>query len=681
MDLFSPVTQLRGIGPARAAQLAKLGIVTLYDLLAYFPREYEDRTHPVEIAELQPGVPACFRAMVVSQPVLRRIGKGRDLTRLTVADETGQLTITYFNQPYVKEQLHYGESYYFYGALQPDYGMQMANPAHEPANRPGAVTNRLLPVYPLTAGISNRQLCACVQQALEHAAKLLPELLPEDIRQQYALCGVTEAYTAVHMPPDWETLQRARRRLVFEEFFIFSAGLAVLRASRTALSAVPYQTQCMPAFYAALPFRLTHAQQAAIDTILADLSSGHVMNRLVQGDVGSGKTMVAAAACYCAVRNGRQAAFMAPTEILAEQHAKTLTALLGPLGVQVLLLTGSQTPAQKRAAREKLMSGDAQLVIGTHALISETVVFRDLGLVVADEQHRFGVAQRTKLTEKGHAPHLLVMSATPIPRTLALIAYGDLDVSVIGELPPGRLPVETFLVSEALRERLHAFIRRQCQAGHQVYVVCPAVEESEDGVLRSAEAWAQTLQQSVFPDLRVGLLHGKMKSAEKDAALAAFSAGETDILVATTVVEVGVDVPNATLMVIENAERFGLSQLHQLRGRVGRGSAQSYCVLVSGTRNEETKKRLQALCKTTDGFKIAEQDLALRGPGDFFGSRQHGLPLLKVASLQMDLETLQDAQRAAASVIQDASSLEKPELAPLKARIDDLFSRQEVSLN
>ena len=681
MDLFSPVTQLRGIGPARAAQLAKLGIVTLYDLLAYFPHEYEDRTHPVEIAGLQPGVPACFRAMVVSQPVLRRIGKGRDLTRLTVADETGRLTITFFNQPYVKEQLHYGESYYFYGALQPEYGMQMANPAHEPADRPGTVTNRLLPVYPLTAGISNRQLCACVQQALEHAAKLLPELLPEDVRQQYTLCGVTEAYTAIHMPPDWETLQRARRRLVFEEFFIFSAGLAVLRASRTALSAVPYQTQCMPAFYAALPFQLTHAQQAAIDTILADLSSGHVMNRLMQGDVGSGKTMVAAAACYCAVRNGRQAAFMAPTEILAEQHAKTLTALLGPLGVQVLLLTGSQTAAQKRAAREKLASGEAQLVIGTHALISENVVFRDLGLVVADEQHRFGVAQRTRLTEKGQAPHLLVMSATPIPRTLALIAYGDLDVSVIDELPPGRLPVETFLVSEALRERLHAFIRRQCQAGHQVYVVCPAVEDGEEQGMKSAENWAAALGQEVFPELRVGLLHGKMKGREKDAVLAAFAAGQVDILVSTTVVEVGVDVPNATLMVIENAERFGLSQLHQLRGRVGRGQAQSYCVLVSSTKNEETKKRLQALCKTTDGFKIAEQDLALRGPGDFFGSRQHGLPLLKVVSLQMDLETLQDAQRAAASVIRDASSLEKSELAPLKARIDDLFSRQEVSLN
>ena len=680
MDLFSPVTDLHGVGPARAAVFQRLGIFTLYDLLAYFPREYEDRTHPVEIAQLQPGVPACFRAMVVSQPVLRRIGKGRDVTNLTVADETGKLTLHYFNQPYLKNQLHYGQSYYFYGTLQPEYGMQMTNPAFEEADRPGVVTNRLLPVYPLTAGLSNRTLCACIRQALS-AAGALPELLPEAVRVQYGLCGVTEAYTAVHEPESWDALQRARKRLVFEEFFIFSAGLAVLRASRTELHAAPYETGCMDAFFRALPFRLTGAQMGAIDQILQDLASGHVMNRLVQGDVGSGKTMVAAAACFCAVKNGKQAAFMAPTELLAEQHEKTLCALLGPLGVHVLLLTGSKTPAQKRIAREKIASGEAQLIVGTHALISAGVEFSSLGLVVADEQHRFGVAQRTRLTEKGSAPHLLVMSATPIPRTLALIAYGDLDVSVIAELPPGRRPVETFLVSEALRERLNGFIRKQCAAGHQVYVVCPAVEDDEESTMKSAEGWAQTLRDEVFPELRVGLVHGRMKSAEKDAALRAFRVGQTDILVSTTVVEVGVDVPNATLMVIENAERFGLSQLHQLRGRVGRGSAQSYCVLVSGTRNEETKKRLQALCKTTDGFQIAEQDLALRGPGDFFGSRQHGLPLLKVASLQMDLETLRDAQQAAAAVIQTADSLNAPELAPLKARVEALFTRQEVSLN
>ncbi len=679
MDLFSPVTDLRGVGPARAAALQRLGIFTLYDLLAYFPRDYEDRTNPVEIAQLQPGVPACFEALVVSQPVLRRIGKGRDVTNLTVADETGKLTLHYFNQPYIKTQLHYGQSYYFYGTLL-EHGMQMANPAFEESGRPGTVTNRLLPVYPLTAGLSNRTLCACIRQAFS-AAGALPELLPETVREQYGLCGVTEAYTSVHAPESWDALQRARKRLVFEEFFIFSAGLAVLRASRTELHTIPYDTACMDAFFRALPFRLTGAQSGAIDQILRDLSSGHVMNRLVQGDVGSGKTMVAAAACFCAVKNGKQAAFMAPTEILAEQHEKTLSALLGPLGVHVLLLTGAKTPAQKRAAREKIASGESQLIVGTHALISTGVEFHALGLVVADEQHRFGVAQRTRLTEKGDAPHLLVMSATPIPRTLALIAYGDLDVSVIAELPPGRRPVETFLVSEALRERLNGFIRKQCAGGHQVYVVCPAVEDGEENTMKSAEGWAQTLRDETFPELRVGLVHGRMKSAEKDAALSAFRAGDYDILVATTVVEVGVDVPNATLMVIENAERFGLSQLHQLRGRVGRGSAQSYCVLVSGTKNEETKKRLQALCKTTDGFKIAEQDLALRGPGDFFGSRQHGLPLLKVASLQMDLETLRDAQQAAAAVIQTADSLNAPELAPLKARVEALFTRQEVSLN
>ena len=679
MDLFSPVTDLRGVGPARAAALQRLGIFTLYDLLAYFPRDYEDRTNPVEIAQLQPGVPACFEALVVSQPVLRRIGKGRDVTNLTVADETGKLTLHYFNQPYIKTQLHYGQSYYFYGTLL-EHGMQMANPAFEEVGRPGTVTNRLLPVYPLTAGLSNRTLCACIRQAFS-AAGALPELLPETVREQYGLCGVTEAYTSVHAPESWDALQRARKRLVFEEFFIFSAGLAVLRASRTDMHTIPYDTACMDAFFRALPFRLTGAQSGAIDQILRDLSSGHVMNRLVQGDVGSGKTMVAAAACFCAVKNGKQAAFMAPTEILAEQHEKTLSALLGPLGVHVLLLTGAKTPAQKRAAREKIASGEAQLIVGTHALISTGVEFHALGLVVADEQHRFGVAQRTRLTEKGDAPHLLVMSATPIPRTLALIAYGDLDVSVIAELPPGRRPVETFLVSEALRERLNGFIRKQCAGGHQVYVVCPAVEDGEENAMKSAEGWAQTLRDETFPELRVGLVHGRMKSAEKDAALSAFRAGDYDILVATTVVEVGVDVPNATLMVIENAERFGLSQLHQLRGRVGRGSAQSYCVLVSGTKNEETKKRLQALCKTTDGFKIAEQDLALRGPGDFFGNRQHGLPLLKVASLQMDLETLRDAQQAAAAVIQTADSLNAPELAPLKARVEALFTRQEVSLN
>lgn len=681
MDLFSSVRELHGVGPARAAQLEKLGIRTLYDLLAFFPRDYEDRTNPVTIAQLQPGVPACFRAMVVSQPVLRRIGGGQDITKLIVADETGKLTLSYFNQPYVKNQLHYGESYYFYGALQPEHGMQMANPAHDPADRPGAVTNRLLPVYSLTAGLSNRLMTQCVQQALTFAAELLPEILPEQVRREYDLCGVTEAYTTVHQPPDWPALQRARKRLVFEEFFIFSAGLAVLRASRTELSAEPYAADCMQGFYAALPFRLTGAQQRAIRDVLRDMASGRPMNRLVQGDVGSGKTMIAAAAAFCAAKNGLQTAFLVPTEILARQHFASLRALMSCFSIETVLLTGSMPAAEKRRVKEAIASGEAKLILGTHALLSGDVAFQSLGLVIADEQHRFGVGQRAALAAKGRSPHLLVMSATPIPRTLALIAYGDLDISVVDELPPGRQTIDTFLVGERLRQRVHAFLRRQCAEGGQAYIVCPAIEEGELESLKSAEVWAQTLQSAVFPDLRVGLLHGRMKGAEKDAVMSAFARHELDILVSTTVIEVGVDVPNANVMVIENADRFGLSQLHQLRGRVGRGERKSYCILFTSSQNEETLRRLKALASTNDGFKIAEEDLKLRGPGDFFGSRQHGLPLFKAANLQLDMTVLSQAQRAAEAALHDPGWRTDSAFAPLRARIDVLFDSEPVALN
>ena len=681
MDLFSPVTALAGIGAQRAKQLEKLNIRTLYDLLAYFPRAYEDRTVFCSIGALEFGKPACFEAMVVSEPRTAHVRKGMDITRVQVADGTGKLTLTFFNQSYVKDSLRYGESYRFYGTLSDGYAGQMANPAFEPAEHAGFVTGRILPIYTLTAGISNKLLLKCVQQALAACADALPEILPDDVLRRYHLCPARLAYETVHQPASWELLAEARRRLVFEEFFIFSAGLAVMRGRRSKAAAQPYTCSQMDAFYAALGFPLTGAQRSAIDEILHDLASGAVMNRLVQGDVGSGKTVVAAAAVYCCVKNGHQAAFMAPTEILAEQHANTLSALLGPLGIDVVLLTGSLGAQAKREAKERLADGRAQLAVGTHALLTADVTFSDLGLVVADEQHRFGVAQRAQLAAKARTPHLLVMSATPIPRTLALIAYGDLDVSVISELPPGRQKIDTFLVGETMRRRVNAFIRRECQAGHQAYIVCPAVEEGETDTLKSAAIWAETLQQAVFPELRVGLLHGRMKGPEKQAALAAFARHETDILVATTVVEVGVDVPNATLMVIENAERFGLSQLHQLRGRVGRGSAKSYCILFSDAKNADTRARLKALCATNDGFAIAEQDLSLRGPGDFFGSRQHGLPSFKVASLQMDLATLQQAQQAAAAYIQSADDLDAPQLAPLRKRIDALFSQSDVVLN
>ena len=681
MDLFSPVTELKGVGPARAKQLEKLGLVTIYDLIAFFPRGYEDRTKRAAIGALVPDVPACFEAMVISQPTTAALRRGMELTRVRVADETGQLTLTWFNQPYRQKQLVYGQSYIFYGAVRSDHPGQMANPAFEPLEHAGEVTGRLVPVYPLTAGLSSRLLAGCITQALEACRTDIPDVLPEAVRQRYRLCPAPMAYEMIHRPLDEALLDAARRRLVFEEFFIFSAGLSMLRSRQTRGKAAVCRTDCMEPFEAGLPFALTGAQRRAIGDVLRDLASGTPMNRLVQGDVGSGKTMVAAAAAFCVIRNGHQAALMAPTEILAEQHAATLSRLLTPLGISIALLTGSMTAAQRRPVLAGLADGSIQLIVGTHALFSEKTMFRDLGLVIADEQHRFGVAQRARLAAKGHSPHLLVMSATPIPRTLALLAYGDLSVSVLDELPPGRSPVETFLVGESMRQRIHAFTRRQCAEGRQVYIVCPVVEEGDDDSLKSAEAWAEALRTTVFPDLRVGLLHGKMKGTEKEAALGAFARHETDILVCTTVVEVGVDVPNATLMVIENADRFGLAQLHQLRGRVGRGDAQSYCVLFTSNRNPETQARLKALCATNDGFKIAETDLAQRGPGDFLGNRQHGLPLFKMADLQMDLQTLQDAQRAAAEALPSPEALDAPEFAPLRARIDALFARQDTALN
>ena len=672
--LFDSVRFLKGVGEARAKTFAALGITTLYDLISYFPRAYEDRSRIVPIAELQVDEPACFRAFVTSHPRTAHIRKGLDLTKLTVADETARLNLTFFNQSYVADNLEYSREYYFYGTLNGDYmGYQITNPIFEPVEKPGVLTRRIMPIYPLTAGLSNNMVSRSVQQALEACLDELPELLPAALRDRYGLCDAVTAYRSIHAPASFEALAEARHRLIFEEFFIFSVGLSLLRSSRGRKERPAFQIPALAEFEAALPFSLTGAQRRAIDEIAADLSGGSVMNRLVQGDVGSGKTVVAAAAAWIAARNGSQAAFMAPTEILAEQHAKGLEPLMRKLGVRLVLLTGSMTPAQKRNVRAAIAAHEADLVVGTHALISEATDFAKLGLVIADEQHRFGVAQRAALAEKGDDPHLLVMSATPIPRTLALILYGDLDLSVIDELPPGRQSIDTFLVGEDKRARINAFIRKQVAEGHQVYIVCPAIEEGEDESLRSAEAWAEALQMAVFPDLRVALLHGRMKAAQKEETMAAFARGEADILVATTVIEVGVDVPNATLMVIENADRFGLSQLHQLRGRVGRGRDKSYCVLFTSNRNAETIQRLKALCKTNDGFEISREDLALRGPGDFFGTRQHGLPAFKVGSLELDMQTLQDAQTAAADFVTDPELPTQPEYQPLMDRIRALF--------
>ena len=679
--LSDPVSILKGVGPTKVKQFAQLNIFTLRDLICHFPRAYEDRTKLVTIEKLEVDTPACFKAMVMNTPRVSHIRKGLDITKVQVADHTARLNLTFFNNRYVVDQLQYGKEYIFYGAVSGDFiGYNMTNPVFEALTSPPVTTRRVLPIYPLTAGLSNAAMLKAVRQALA-ICDPPAEILPEEVRRKFGILGADRAYYAIHEPNDMVEAELAKKRLIFEEFFVFSAGLSLMRAARAEKKTLPFTHLDLKPFLAALPFRLTGAQMRAIEEMRKDFAGGSPMNRLVQGDVGSGKTMVAAAAAYLAANNGKQSALMAPTEILAEQHYKSLGKLLEPMGITVGLLTGSMTPKEKRLTREAIASGEIQLAVGTHALLTDSTVFNDLGLVIADEQHRFGVAQRSRLSSKGDAPHLLVMSATPIPRTLALLMYGDLEVSIIDELPPGREPVDTFLVGESYRPRINAFIRKQVAEGHQCFVVCPAVEENEDLGIKAATVWADTLQQTVFPDLRIALLHGQMKGAEKEEAMASFARGEADVMVATTVIEVGVDVPNATLMVIEDADRFGLSQLHQLRGRVGRGGAKSYCILTSHNKNTETLQRLKALCKTTDGFKIAEEDLKLRGPGDFFGSRQSGLPTFRVANLSYDLQTLKDAQAASAQWIDEAGTKDTPEAIALRERIGELFLRAEGTMN
>ena len=679
--LTDPVTILKGVGPTKAKQFAALNIFTLEDLICHFPRAYEDRTKLVPIAKLEVDVPACFKAMVMNTPRTNHIRKGLDITKVQVADHSARLSLTFFNNRFAAEQLQYGKEYIFYGAVSGDFiGYNMTNPVFETLDSQPVTTRRVLPIYPLTAGLSNAAMLKAVRQALA-ICDPPAEILPETVRKEYGILGADRAYYAIHEPSTMEEAELAKRRLIFEEFFVFSAGLALMRAARANKKATPYAHCDLTDFYRALPFTLTGAQSRAIDEISADLRRGTPMNRLVQGDVGSGKTMVAAAAAYLAIRNGHQAALMAPTEILAEQHYESLGKLLQPLGIRTCLLTGSLTPKQKKETRALIETGQVDLVVGTHALVSDATVFHDLGLVIADEQHRFGVAQRSKLSGKGEDPHLLVMSATPIPRTLALLMYGDLEVSILNELPPGREPVDTFLVDESYRARINAFIRKHVSEGHQCFVVCPAVEENEELPMKAATVWAETLQKTTFPDLRIAMLHGQMKGSEKEGVMASFARGEAGVLVATTVIEVGVDVPNATLMIIEDADRFGLSQLHQLRGRVGRGKAKSFCILTSQTKSADTRSRMKAFCKTTDGFKIAEADLQMRGPGDFFGSRQSGLPVFRVANLSCDLETLKQAQQASARWIDTQGTADTQEAKNLRSRIGALFLRAQGTMN
>ena len=667
---------VKGIGPKKVKLFEKLHISTLQDALETYPRDYEDRTQLTRIADIEAEDKYAVRAVLGTEPRVSRIRKGMTLVKCTIFDESGSLGVTWFNQPYAAAQLRVGQEYLFYGRVQGfGRGRQMVSPQAEKVAESDPHPGRIVPVYPLTAGLTQRDMARVTEAALDAVPGDCPDPLPELLRVKYRLPDAADALSAIHRPKNRGEVDEARRRMVFEELFLLCCGLQQLKERRRADSGIRFDSSRLDEFFAALPFSPTGAQRRAIGEIAADCASGRPMNRLVQGDVGSGKTVVAAALCALAAQNGWQAAFMAPTEILAAQHAETLTPMLDKLGLRCTLLTGSMTAAQKRNALAAIESGSADVVVGTHALIQQSVVFHRLGAVIADEQHRFGVAQRAALSAKGETPHVLVMSATPIPRTLALIMYGDLDVSILDETPPGRSPVETYAVGENMRRRITAFIEKQLVAGGQVYVVCPLVEDGEgDSSLKSAEQHAKDIQAQL-PHRRVAVLHGRMKNAEKDAVMRDFAAHKYDILVATTVIEVGVDVPNANLMVVEDADRFGLSQLHQLRGRVGRGTRQSYCVFFGADKGSTARERLKILCKTNDGFEIARADLSQRGPGDFFGRRQHGLPALHVADIAADLALMQSAREEAEAILAADPTLSGYPL--LKDRVHRMFAERD----
>ncbi|MBR4286889.1 MAG: ATP-dependent DNA helicase RecG [Clostridia bacterium] len=670
-DRNTRVQFLKGVGEARAKTLAKQGIFSVDDVLRNYPRAYEDWNNITPMKDAKIGDNVCFKAVVAENPQLVRVNGGKFLVKTAIADGTDYMHIVFFNNKFVKDQLKEDEEYLFFGKVTEDkyHAKTMLSPRFEKSPD----RQRIRPIYKATAALPSKTTERITEAAIKQTKGQLQDFIPTYIIEKYKLMGFEEAIGSVHFPDSEKALNLAKRRLIFEELLLLQMGLLGEKSSGVCRIAPPISRDFTDDFYDSLPFEPTNAQKRAVSEAIEDMKKPKAMNRLLQGDVGSGKTAVAAALMYNVRRNGFQSALMAPTEVLANQHYKTLVNFFGE-DVRIELLTGSVTAANKRKIHERLANGESHVVVGTHAIIQNDVTFKNLGLVITDEQHRFGVNQRADLSAKGENPHTLVMSATPIPRTLAMMIYGDLDISVLDELPKGRQPIKTYCVPTNYHERIYKFLRKNIAEGHQAYIVCPLVEESESDLVPATEYY-DYLKSTYFADCTLGLLHGQMKPKQKDEVMKRFYDGEIDLLVSTVVIEVGVDVPNATVMVIENAERFGLSQLHQLRGRIGRGTAESTCVLLSDAQNDEAKERFDIMCKTTDGFEIAKKDLELRGPGDFFGSRQHGLPDMRVANLMTDTRILYEAQKSAKEIIDGTVKISDDERKALQTEVDKLFRR------
>ena len=683
-NLNKEIQFVKGIGPKRAEKLHKLNIFTLKDLIYYFPRQYEDRSVIKKISQLENEDKVSIKGIITKIDTYSP-RKGMKITRIDLRDDTGYIKMSFFNQEYITKIFKSGDSVLVFGKVKFENNFKEFVPIEieHYTNKPSS-TCKIEPVYPLTYGLTNKELQGMIKSVLTKEEFRIKEYLPKYILEKYKLCGIDYAVRNIHFPSNKDALKVALYRLVFEEFLILQLGLFYFKSGVNEASGIEFEEkEKLNDIIKSLPFNLTKAQNRALDEITKDMQSPKVMNRLVQGDVGSGKTVVALLALASAVLNGYQGALMAPTEILASQHYNSFKEILEAFNIKSELLVGSLTKKQKEKVLQKVKNQEIDILIGTHALIEDKVEFKNLGLVITDEQHRFGVRQRGRLSNKGNSPDILVMTATPIPRTLALILYGDLDISIIDELPPGRQPIETIAIEQKRREEAYEnLVRDEVEKGRQVYIVCPLVDESEKIEATAAVELVEELKREFFSDLKVGLLHGKMRPAEKDAIMDDFKNKKLDILVSTTVIEVGVHVPNATLMIIENAERFGLAQLHQLRGRVGRGKHKSYCILIYNSKTEVCKERMAIMEETTDGFKISQKDLEIRGPGEFFGTRQHGLPELKVANIFKHIKILKQAQLEARYIIGQDTKLQFVENKKLKEEILYKFSeREEISLN